>query len=68
MVKILSRKCGMRQVCVFTKECETKSKKVKGKEDKKLGNDVPSQAKVSKKMKMKFSKALDVISCIAASY
>nr|GEW23683.1 nucleolar complex protein 4 homolog B [Tanacetum cinerariifolium] len=42
---------------VFTKEVETESKNVKGKEAKKSGNDVPSPAKVSKKMKMKFSKA-----------
>ncbi|PWA83403.1 nucleolar complex protein [Artemisia annua] len=42
---------------VFTKEGETESKKVKGKEAKKSGNDVPSPAKISKKMKMKFSKA-----------
>ncbi|GJS16182.1 retrovirus-related pol polyprotein from transposon TNT 1-94 [Tanacetum coccineum] len=41
----------------LTKEGETHSKKVKGKEAKKSGNDVPSLAKVSKKMKMKFSKA-----------
>ncbi|PWA84557.1 nucleolar complex protein [Artemisia annua] len=42
---------------VFTKESETESKKVKGKEAKKSGNDVPSPSKISKKMKMKFSKA-----------